>query len=835
MKLIRALCTTCGSNVDVDSTQKKGVCVACGNTYLVSHALDLERVQIDKTKDLKNHRILLKEAIENSDYETMRHHAKGILEIIPYDFEAQYFFPFASTKAHSPKALERFYKQRNYEATEESVHFVTHHIIHQGDLSDDTLIRGFLNHLAPHKMSDYHDAFEHRKQMEEHYSIIPRDAFICHRSKDRFVAEEVLRLLERDGYRCWISYRNLKPNDNVNYWSNIEAAIENTKVLIVISSQDAMYSKDVQKEMSLAEKHGTLRLEFKIDSSDHTSYFKHFFDGHKWVDGKKDLNQGYMELKSRFFDLMQETKFETVTKDVNTELSPLDNLIKRATYSLSYQDFAKASEFVESALNLNVESGEAWFLKFLADHKFKNEKQFIEYAHDTDELDSLIELMQSQELQMAKKFMPNRTIINDITTVLEERIQSFVEQVTLSHENANSTLRVILKHNPSFDMAQLKLILFHKDIASLDVLIKKLEEEDYFFLEAFFESEEYLEFSKAISDPKVKAYEETFQALKVRLGDKKLDSMRKIRQKHHELVQKIEAQMKKQSFKRALRNANKLQKLDETYVPQATYYRLLCQHSIEDDKHLRGMLRENTKHREIKLMIQNKLFKELEKMERYKGFTETVQSAYNEMKIARHQQAIEAKFYKLKKRYTRFYRWSNFFIGLAIFTLMLSAYVYVYDASWFHFVAAQVSLNTFATVFFSVIFIMVVTMLIRELTLVRHNRLMKKLDKTPTIDFSPLAAIVPLMVLISLVLVYLTNQHAFVEVFQQMGMLDDIITLASIIVVIMIMVIFYGRNHDRSSAISNAIRSNTTIRKLLLRPIYLMVAVVLFELTLNSM
>ncbi|MFW6299066.1 MAG: toll/interleukin-1 receptor domain-containing protein, partial [Bacillota bacterium] len=242
MKLKRAVCTTCGANVDVDINNKKGVCEACGNTYLVSHAVDLDKIEVDKTKDLKNHRVLLKQAIENSDYETMRTQAKGILQILPQDAEAQYFFAFASKKAHSPKALERFYKETKIEATEEAINTVAEHIIKHSDLSDYTPVKRFLSHHAPEKMDKYESHFNYKRKLEDNYSLIPRDAFICHRSRDRREAEAVVNTLEKDGYNCWISYRNLRPNDNENYWKNITAAIENCKLFLVVSSKDAMLS-----------------------------------------------------------------------------------------------------------------------------------------------------------------------------------------------------------------------------------------------------------------------------------------------------------------------------------------------------------------------------------------------------------------------------------------------------------------------------------------------------------------------------------------------------------------------------------------------------------------
>lgn len=96
-------------------------------------------------------------------------------------------------------------------------------------------------------LKSYQKIFVKRKEKEEHYDDIPRDVFICHRSTDVEYAEEIVRILERDGNQCWISTRNLRPNDSENYWDNIEKAIKNCEVFLVASSEEAMLSNDVKK------------------------------------------------------------------------------------------------------------------------------------------------------------------------------------------------------------------------------------------------------------------------------------------------------------------------------------------------------------------------------------------------------------------------------------------------------------------------------------------------------------------------------------------------------------------------------------------------------------
>ena len=52
-------------------------------------------------------------------------------------------------------------------------------------------------------------------------------------------------------------------------------------------------SKDVQQELTIADKLSKKRLEFKIDNSTHTSLFKQFFRGVQWIDGIENKDNGY--------------------------------------------------------------------------------------------------------------------------------------------------------------------------------------------------------------------------------------------------------------------------------------------------------------------------------------------------------------------------------------------------------------------------------------------------------------------------------------------------------------------------------------------------------------
>lgn len=60
-----------------------------------------------------------------------------------------------------------------------------------------------------------------------------------------------------------------------------------------------MMSPDVRKEIGFAKEINKRRLEVKIDESEHTAFFKDFFDGCKWIKG-----ENHKEIKERVADLL---------------------------------------------------------------------------------------------------------------------------------------------------------------------------------------------------------------------------------------------------------------------------------------------------------------------------------------------------------------------------------------------------------------------------------------------------------------------------------------------------------------------------------------------------
>jgi hypothetical protein len=307
MKLESAKCTTCGANLKIEIDAHTAECKFCHNQIIVKNAFDFAKVELDRTKDIKNYRNNLAKAVKNSNFEEILRISSLIKDIIPNDFSANYYFAFSKQKLGYPKFMYDFFEEE-YPSTEDESKQIFEHVISNSDLRDYSRVKKYLSVRSEVALQNFETEYVLRTRVEDNYANIPRDVFICFSSANIETANKISKTLEADGYATWISTKNLRPNNKDNYWSDIEKAIINNSIVLVISSAEAMVSKDVQHELELAKKHNKKLIELKIDSSAHTTFFKYIFNGIKWIDGKTINNKVIQDLKDRIFEEIQEIK-----------------------------------------------------------------------------------------------------------------------------------------------------------------------------------------------------------------------------------------------------------------------------------------------------------------------------------------------------------------------------------------------------------------------------------------------------------------------------------------------------------------------------------------------
>ena len=326
-------CTYCGTSETREINLEEILqCSSCDEAIFLKQAVTFGKRSDQEGAELSKLRDNLQRVILAEDDSSVLKYSQDILTFIPNDYSALYYEAYVKNKQGQPKALNDFYESTNDEKTTKELENVVKHILTHFVLTHYNKANAFMKRESPQTCDELNRLYKERIQKEEDYAVVPRQVFICHKSEDFDVVRKVSDAIEKDGNKCWYSERNLRPNDGQNYWKNIEDAIDNATIFLVISSDISMRSEDVQRELQYANKKNKKKIEYKIDDSVHTLLFKHSFDGIKWIDGK---NSKELEvLKERVFELLNEK--EPVKEEPKAENKSKLNIKKNKNNSIGF-------------------------------------------------------------------------------------------------------------------------------------------------------------------------------------------------------------------------------------------------------------------------------------------------------------------------------------------------------------------------------------------------------------------------------------------------------------------------------------------------------------------
>ena len=313
MEMIRLRCTSCGAdfeNVDLQEHQRFFRCTraGCGAVFMVEQGEKFADVEQAEAEKIQKYRQELQSALEPMQDDQVDFYAHEILKMIPEDFRAQAFMYLVQFRQESSRGLYRFLSQPP-ECTEEEFEAVFPSLLHFCDFRGLKLMREKTvpqcvkqREKRQELLSRVEKRLDRLREESDAYAEISRDVFVCHSGANSDVALQVVNALEKDGNQCWISSRNLPPDERY-YWEKIESAVAHCNIFLVICSEDAMQSHDVQRELKFAKKYKLARLELKCDGTKHTTLFKEFFEGIAWVDGTAGMEDALEALKKQVKDI----------------------------------------------------------------------------------------------------------------------------------------------------------------------------------------------------------------------------------------------------------------------------------------------------------------------------------------------------------------------------------------------------------------------------------------------------------------------------------------------------------------------------------------------------
>ncbi|MBR5848530.1 MAG: TIR domain-containing protein [Bacteroidaceae bacterium] len=129
------------------------------------------------------------------------------------------------------------------------------------------------------------------------------DVFISYSSKDQKVAEGVCAYLEQYGIRCFVAYRDI-PRAVV--WATaIVEALEHSRMMLVLFSENFNHSSQVEREIELASEEKMPILTFRLSDDAFRGAKKYYLQNLNWIDAFPHPERYFESLRVNIFSLLE--------------------------------------------------------------------------------------------------------------------------------------------------------------------------------------------------------------------------------------------------------------------------------------------------------------------------------------------------------------------------------------------------------------------------------------------------------------------------------------------------------------------------------------------------
>ena len=143
------------------------------------------------------------------------------------------------------------------------------------------------------------------------------DVFISYSSQDQKVVEGVCGYLERNGYRCFVAYRDIPRG--VVWATAIADAIDSSVMMVVVFSNSFDVSPQTDREIELASENRMPILTYRVADAEMTGAKKYYLKNLNWIDAFPNPEKAFGQL------------LESVMKLTNTSVVRKENVVKRQT------------------------------------------------------------------------------------------------------------------------------------------------------------------------------------------------------------------------------------------------------------------------------------------------------------------------------------------------------------------------------------------------------------------------------------------------------------------------------------------------------------------------
>ena len=129
------------------------------------------------------------------------------------------------------------------------------------------------------------------------------DVFISYSSIDQKIAEGVCAYLEQQGIRCFVAYRDIPRG--VEWAEVIVEALEHSRMMVVLFSNNFNNSKQVNREIELASNSNMPILTFRLTDDDFEGAKKYYLQNLNWIDAFPNPKRSFGALYGNVSSLLE--------------------------------------------------------------------------------------------------------------------------------------------------------------------------------------------------------------------------------------------------------------------------------------------------------------------------------------------------------------------------------------------------------------------------------------------------------------------------------------------------------------------------------------------------
>lgn len=270
------------------------------------------------------------------------------------------------------------------------------------------------------------------------------DVFISHSSKDAKIANAICNTLEANNIRCWLAPRDIRPGSD---WAeSINNAIESSKSLVLVFSENSNNSTQVAKELNLAINNKLIVLPFKIDDSTPTGSMKYYLSDTHWLDAiNGDIKDEIENLKDVLISVLPK-------KLAKENIGNLENCSKTANADKLQSDSAEENSSRldnpdnESANKSSVQK--SWILSSIAIVLILLAVAFIFTRNSSNDINLIDESLSpyytewaNEQIELGDWTVPYKNTVNNVSS-------GSLSPITCSNINLEIEITDVQSGNP---------------------------------------------------------------------------------------------------------------------------------------------------------------------------------------------------------------------------------------------------------------------------------------------------------------------------------------------------------------------------------------------------